>query len=430
MKITFVLPLYWPVIGGCELHTRELVNMLSKKHDVSIVTLISNQKDKVRFGDFWFSCMLSSPPTPEIYHDGKVSVTKLGVRFYEKILAFPFMRIQSPKVPSLIRRYSMQLLVHFYKKKLEHLIKEGDIIHGIHGNVSWMGYAALLVARERGIPFTYTPVSHLYQKENVLKHACEGNSFVRISDLHMTTRGPVTETWIKTCYEADALFTMTDFERRFFTENNVNKSSFTTGVGPIMLDTPNEDFKDKYGIKDKRIVLFLGRNNEDKGIKELLMSTRIVWNEFPDTCFVFVGPLEWGIENTFQVYQDPRILVCGPVKTKEKSAALSACDILCVPSVLESFGGIYLEAWVNRKPVVGANIAPFRELINNDKGGIAVKPTPDGIAEGILFLLKNPDIGTRMGEWGRQQVFSKYNWENISDKVEEVYFNLLDSNQD
>ncbi len=430
MKITFVLPLYWPVIGGCELHTRELVHVLSKRHDVNIVTLINKRKDKVESKDLWFACMLSSPPIPEIYHDGKVTVTKLGVRFYEKILAFPFMRIQSPKVPSLIRRYSMQLLVHFYKKKLERLIKESDIIHSVHGNVSWIGYAALLVARERSVPFVYTPVAHLYHKENFLKHVCEGSNFISISDLHMTTRGPVTEMWIKTCYEADAIFAMTDFEKRFFIKNGVNNNTVTTGVGPIALSTPKKDFKKRYGIEDKRVVLFLGRNNIDKGIKELLISTRLVWKEFPDTIFVFIGPLEWGIKNIFQCYKDPRILVCGSVNTEEKSAALSACDILCVPSIIESFGGVYLEAWVNGKPVVGADMAPFRELIKDEQGGVAVKPTPDGIAGGILFLLKNPDIGTRMGEWGRQQVFNKYNWENISDKVEGVYFSLLDSNQD
>lgn len=308
-------------------------------------------------------------------------------------------------------------------------IGECDVIHGIHGDVSWISYAALRVARERGIPFVYTPVSHIFQKEKVLNHSYMNTSSLHIANLPMSTRGPVNEIWLKTCYEADALLTMTEFERNFFLENNINKSAHTIGVGPIVSERPPENFKERYGIKYNRMVLFLGRNNRDKGILEILLATRLVWEKFPDTCFLFAGPMEWGIEELFHRYQDSRIITLGPLDVHEKSAALKACDILCVPSVTESLGGVYLEAWFYGKPIIGADILSSREINENGKGGLLVKPSPDEIAKALRFLLENPTIREKMGGWGRQRVLERYTWENISGKVEKIYYTLLSKNQ-
>lgn len=425
MKITYILPVYWPVIGGCELHTHELVKRLCERHTVNVITLISNQKDKEKGREFWHSCILSAPSTPEIYYDHKAVVTRIALKPYEKYFLYALLRLQSPRLSRKLRSYAMDFLVSFYKKKIMNIINESNIIHGIHGDVSWISYAALMAAREKGIPFVYTPVSHIFQKEKVLNHSYIDTRSMHISNLSMSTRGSVNEIWLKTCYEADALLTMTEFERNFFVENKINQNAYTVGVGPIISELPLEDFKEKYGVKDKRIILFLGRNNKDKGIHEILKAARLVWEKFPETCFFFVGPIEWGVEELFQLYQDPRIIVTGSVEVHEKSAFLKACDVLCVPSVTESIGGVYLEAWFYGKPVIGADIVPFRELTGNGEGGVIVEPAPAGIAKGIIFLLENPHIGIKMGEWGRQQILTKYNWENLSKKVEKIYYNLL-----
>lgn len=429
LRITYVLPVYWPVIGGCELHTHELVKRLCEKHTVNVITLISNQKDKERGREFWHSCILSAPPTPEIYYDHKATVTRMALTPYGKYFLYLLLRLQSPRLPGKLRRYAMNLFANFYKRKLMNTIGECDVIHGIHGDVSWISYAALRVARERGIPFVYTPVSHIFQKEKVLNHSYMNTSSLHIANLPMSTRGPVNEIWLKTCYEADALLTMTEFERNFFLENNINTSAHTIGVGPIVSEHPPENFKERYGIKYNRMVLFLGRNNRDKGILEVLLATRLVWEKFPDTCFLFAGPMEWGIEELFHRYQDSRIITLGPLDVHEKSAALKACDILCVPSVTESLGGVYLEAWFYGKPIIGADILSSREINEDGKGGLLVKPSPDEIAKALRFLLENPTIREKMGGWGRQRVLERYTWENISGKVEKIYYTLLSKNQ-
>jgi glycosyltransferase involved in cell wall biosynthesis len=425
LKITYVLPVYWPVIGGCELHTHELVKRLCERHKIKVVTLINNQKDKERGRDFWDSCILSAPLNPEIYYDHKAIVTRIALKHHEKYSLYILLRLQSPRISGALRRYAMKLFINFYKKELTNIIGECDIIHSIHGDVSWIGYAAMMVAREKGIPFVYTPVSHIFQREKVLNHSYSNTGFITISDLSMSVRGTLNEIWLKTCYGADALFTLTEFERNFFLANNINQNVYKTGIGPIVSEHPPEDFRERYGVYDKQVVLFLGRNNRDKGIEEILKAARLVWEKLPETRFFFAGPMEWGVEELFQRYKDHRIIIVGPLELHEKSAALKACNVLCVPSVTESLGGIYLEAWFYGKPVIGADILPFREITEDGKGGVIVEPSPEGIANGLLFLLENPHIGAKMGEWGRQQVLREYNWENISGNVEKIYYKLL-----
>jgi len=240
----------------------------------------------------------------------------------------------------------------------------------------------------------------------------------------MSTRGPVNEIWLKNCYGADALFTMTEFERNFFVKNNINNNVYSTGVGPVISENHADDFREKYGIEDEQIILFLGRFNKLKGIEEMLKATGPVWKRFPEAYFFFVGPIEEDAERLLKYYKDRRIVLVGPVDLHEKSAALKACDILCVPSVTESIGGVYLEAWYYGKPVIGADIPPFREITQNGKGGVMVEPSAEGIAKGILFLLENPYIRTTMGEWGKDMVRSKYSWEIIASKIEGLYLDI------
>lgn len=60
LKIAYILPAHWPAVGGCELHTHELVKRLSEKHSIRVITLIDNQKDKLSH-ELWVACILKAP---------------------------------------------------------------------------------------------------------------------------------------------------------------------------------------------------------------------------------------------------------------------------------------------------------------------------------------------------------------------------------
>lgn len=424
LKITYVLPVYWPAIGGCELHTHELVKRLSERHDIQVITLIDNQKDKLSH-ELWVACILNASAQATEYNDNRAKVTRLPLSLIEKFMNLPLVRIQSPKLPDIVIRLAMEMLSNFYMKKLISLIKGSDILHCIHGGVSYFGYAAFKAARRLGIPFIYTPVLHLYHKgwhKELLECRISNKPFQYNPQLHLSPRGWTDYFWYKVSSAADVLIAMTDFEKNFFVHHGISAEKVhKVGVGPLVANDSTSDFRQKYDLKDKKMVLFLGRNVEYKGIEELLMAARLVWKKLPDTYFFFAGPKEGNSEKIFNRYNDRRIKVLGFVSESQKTALLKACDVFCMPSMEESLGGTFLEAWMFEKPVIGARIPPLIELTNNGEGGFLVNPDPEEIAEKILLLLQDWELSNRMGQWGKKKMLDHYTWEIITHKMEDIY---------
>ena len=90
MKIAYLMPLYWPVIGGCELHTHELVRRLSERLSIKVITQITRQEDKP--GDLWFGTLVNRITQRERYFGNKAEVIPLCMNFFERRLLHPFVR--------------------------------------------------------------------------------------------------------------------------------------------------------------------------------------------------------------------------------------------------------------------------------------------------------------------------------------------------
>ncbi|MGB9594200.1 MAG: glycosyltransferase, partial [Anaerolineae bacterium] len=109
----------------------------------------------------------------------------------------------------------------------------------------------------------------------------------------------------------------------------------------------------------------------------------------------------------------------------EKTSALAACDVFCMPSSQESFGGVFVEAWTMGKPVIGGDIPAVREVIADGVDGFLVPPDPATIADRILALLADPAMARRMGEAGRQKALACFTWDKLAAKTLAVYEGLL-----
>jgi len=168
-------------------------------------------------------------------------------------------------------------------------------------------------------------------------------------------------------------------------------------------------------------VLFIGQHYPYKGYKQTLEAARLVWQRVPDVHFVFIGPTIGKSEREFQAISDQRIHRLGAVDQKEKTDALAACNLLCVPSTQESFGGVYTEAWWFGKPVIGCPIPAVSEVISDGVDGFLVEQNAHQIAERICYFLLNPELTQRMGVAGRRKVEERYTWEKLAKSTRAVY---------
>jgi glycosyltransferase involved in cell wall biosynthesis len=221
---------------------------------------------------------------------------------------------------------------------------------------------------------------------------------------------------------ADGVFVFTPAEKGEMMRLGVREERICQiGVGPLLADRydPSE-FKRRFRIRDK-MVLFLGQKLAYKGFDTLLAAAPSVWTKYPSTSFVFIGPhynssrrqiLSLGDDRIVDI---PRVDVMDPLKT----AALAAADVFALPSRQEGIGGVYIEAWAMKKPVIACRI-PY-VVIDDGVDGFLIAQDAQAVAGKIIWLLDHPAEAQAMGERGFAKVQREYEWKTIADKIEAFY---------
>lgn len=120
-----------------------------------------------------------------------------------------------------------------------------------------------------------------------------------------------------------------------------------------------------------------------------------------------------------------RVRVLGVVSEQEKHDLLAAADLLAMPSRTDSFGIVYLEAWLAGKPVIGARVWAMDEVIADGVDGLLVPfGDPAATAKAIAGLLADPTRRAQMGAAGRAKVLARYTWDHAYAQVRDAYARL------
>jgi glycosyltransferase involved in cell wall biosynthesis len=287
---------------------------------------------------------------------------------------------------------------------LEWYAEDREVIHNVGREYL---DSSLEVAETLGIPIVLTPLAHQGQF-----HGGDTSSdFARYS-------------------RADAITTMTEWEKGWFASEGIDATRIvTTGMGPNAVRSRDGlAFRAAHGIPaDAPLVLYIGRKERYKGYIHLLDAAELVWRRHPEARFVFIGIPGFysSFFDEFARYADERIVDIERASGAEKSAALDACDVFAMPSLHETFGIGYLEAWLHERPVVGGDIPPLREVIAHGVDGLCVRQRADDVASAILRLLDDPALRTAMGQAGSVKLREKWDWERVIDRVEEAYGRAL-----
>ena len=426
MRVTLVLPVYWPAIGGCEIHSRALVERLAERHEVRVVCVLNRQEEKLVHPDLWTTCLLYGRRNGESDEVDGVPVHLVGLSGGLRRVLYPairaYRRAEGPSMALLERAFAAIIAPH---------IQGADVVHVVHGGVSFLGRGARRAAEREGIPFVFTSVLHLFHGWD---HLLEGGATTDPWNVPYVRKMPATyhdRFWGELTIDADAVLALTEHERGMLVEEGVAAERIhVTGVGPVVdPGGPSRDeMRERHGIPESApLALFLGRKQELKGIGEILEAAPRVWERFPDARFAFVGPTEGGIEELFREAHDRRIVEVGPVDDAEKAGWLRACDVFVNPSVHESLGGVFLEAWHFGRPVVAGDIPPVREICGGGEGGILVeRRDPAQIADALVRLFADPAAAREMGRWGKEHVARRYSWSTIAERTEAAYAAAID----
>ena len=385
---------YPPAIGGAQFHTHQIARRLAERHAVQVATLWDHNRT-----DWLQGTTLNAPAKPKFYTIDGIPVNLITLTRAERRTVRPWVWSYYALKPLAIRHIAK----HFVPK-IGAFATHANIIHAVRIGREPLSYASLQVARKLDVPFVFVPYHH---------PRWVGWNY---------------RAYIKLYRQADALIAMTETERGTLIDLGVRPERvFVTGNGPNLADEAHPtDFRRQLGIPaEVPLVLFLGQKYRYKGFQHLAQAAPLVWNKYPETRFLFIGPHTHFSQKVFAKFQDPRLIELGAVDLQTKTDALAACTLLCLPSTQESFGGVLTEAWSFGKPVIGANIPAISEVIDNGENGFVTPPTAPELAERITFLVSNPTLADQLGTAGKFKTEHVYNWGELAQKTERVYTMLL-----
>ncbi len=174
-------------------------------------------------------------------------------------------------------------------------------------------------------------------------------------------------------------------------------------------------------------VLFLSRLQKEKGLFDT-MNAVIKLNESGQKIQLLIAGSDYGNNSRLVkkvVAKHDFIKYLGRISEESKINLLHACDALVVPSIADSFGIVYIEAWACKKPVIGADIPSTRSLISYGEDGFYVEyGDKDAIAEKVSYLAENYDNRIAMGEKGYEKVKRKYTDQEVFKKTYQIYTEL------
>ena len=309
-----------------------------------------------------------------------------------------------------------------YSKALTRFLDDNitrfDLIH-IHEIWHHPAYAAFRAARKNGVPYVLTPHGELGERH--LRHKAWKKRIYMTAALDRILRN------------ANALHAITPAER-----DRIARLGYQTpvtvapnGIDPTQFDNlPNPSkFEDRFpALKDKRVILFLGRLNPTKGLDILARAFTAIARRFPDAALLVAGPDEEGGQRIMEsILRSEGILdktvFTGMLTGDDKLAALSRADLFILPSYSEGFSVAILEAMAARLPVVITKACNFPEVAEHG-AGLVVEASDRPVADATATLLSDPDLRARMGERARKLVSKRYTWRASAAIIADLYRSL------
>jgi glycogen(starch) synthase len=418
MRVLHISAAYSPFIGGAETYLRAMSERLVQDgHHVAVLA-----SDATRAECFW------NPRSPRV---SEASADFNGVQVVRSRVehlplspwSFHVLRRLGASLAQLPcdTRFLLDWLAQFMpwipalERSLEALPHGFAVVHGVNIALEWPLIAGWRYARRRGLAFVATPFVHVGDRE-VQRFYTMPHQMAVLRDADRVI--------VQTEIEANELIRLGAARERVVV--------LGMGVDLHRLECGDATrFRAQHGVEGP-VVTFMGAITDDKGAVHLLHAMQRLWRAGSDATLVLAGqPVS---PSTFeQAYRGLpeahrlRVRRMGLVTGQVKQDMLAATDVFALPSRVDSFGIVYLEAWAYGVPVIGCHAGGAPDVIDDGEDGLLVRfGDQAALASAIGALLADPDRRRAMGACGRAKVEARYTWDRIYRRLVDIYAEVLD----
>jgi len=416
MRILHIIQRYYPYVGGSELYFQELSERLAREgHRVEVWTTdawdldyfwtkrarrIESARD-TRNGVAIRRFRVRHLPLPAIYYRGwrRVMAEIAGFGAATTPLLYRMAHF-APWIPSLSRALKALPPGAF------------DLVHSTNIPFESMIADAARYAERAGIPHIITPFTHLGEpgENNISRY------YTMPHQLDLERR-------------ATRLIVQTKLERDHLAGLGISPGKMVrvgVGVNPWEVVGGNgARFRGKYGVEGP-IVYYIGAAAYDKGTVHTIEAMQKVLARGVDATLIMAGSTmldkfrDYYEELPDSVREKCRWL--GFISDEDKKDLQAAGSVFCMPSRTDSFGIVYLEAWLNGVPVIGARAGGVPEVITDGVDGYLVGfGDVAALANRIELLLRRPEAARALGEAGRRKVLAEHTWDHKIARIVDVY---------
>ena len=397
MKLAFLMATYLGRIGGAEIHARRLVEEWARRgHTVEVFAVQAGAGTSARgeSNNVRVIPLARDPDREENIRRRWQLWSRRGIR--QAVQLIPAAGTKGlwtrggycPDLdqPDLFRGYDA--LIHF------------------HSAAScWLYQVGRLLPRLGGLPTVGVPLFHVREM---------GGTMPMQRYWHRGYRAIMTNTPFET-----AALRAARWRNPLIDAVGVGSDVWTGSVDPA-------GFRQRCGIPPEApLVLFIGRKIFNKGAAHMVQAMDRVWARFPEARLVLLGyshnPPEWlaGYVRQGRAGAADRVIDLDDVDDQTREDALAACTVFAMPSISDSFGIAYLDAWRYGKPVIGCRDTCAESVIQDQVDGRLVEfGNLDQLAGAITDLLDDPVRAQALGNRGRLKGSDRYTWSAVSDRAE------------
>jgi glycosyltransferase involved in cell wall biosynthesis len=409
MRILHVSPYYHPSVGGLQLHVKAISEHLAARgHDVTVFTSSLS-------GSASHHVDAQLPPLERI---GGVTVRRFR--------PFPAIPTSVLTLPGGYRAMRAILGPDYYR-----MLHDGP----------WLPQAVVAALRLRPDVVLVASAEHeaLFLQFSRLQ-SLASSRLIALPLLHLEyewSRSPLVARYLSRFH---AVIANTEHEKAFIDATSVPRPecrAVGVGVDPEPFEHRNgRAIRERYGLGDDAVVGYVARLQPEKGVIRLIEAMRLVWQKNPSTRLLLAGHRFKSDSVSDQVLNATldslspsdraRVTLVEGFAEGDKASIFDACDVFALPSIAESFGIVYLEAWLCQKPVIGARIGAVQCVIEDGEDGFLVDPHgTEELADAILRLIGDPELCRRFGQRGREKTLARFTWSKVTDAVEAIYMEAL-----
>ena len=327
-------------------------------------------------------------------------------------------------------------LDQFGEKLLEHVAAEGKRYDLVHAHYWLSAKVARTLAEHWRVPRIQMFHTLGLVKREVLDEDIDGESDVRVAIEREAVR------------ESAAIVAASTIElaelRQLYRADPSRVAVIPCGVDPeVFKPVRQADAREALGRDQcERLVLFVGRIEQIKGIDVLLRALGLLFQRHPDlrsdVCLLVVGgALDPGddapetekiLELRRLVHEhrmEANVAFVGSRDQEQLALYYAAADVCAVPSLTESFGLVALEAMACGTPVVGTRVGGLQTLIEDGESGLLVPAGDDtALAEAIHAVLTDHRLRTHLAHGARERA-ERFTWSRVGQRMTELYDKVL-----